>query len=159
MIFRRKNERTTATFKKTVDNLHDPGERVLNSFRGSLPGRSPDVTYQYSTLRIALPHHIQSLRSGVDTHQFVCVYRNAAGEFKYLFEFKTDCRLNHRIPDLVAIRISDFLTRLLTEAVRSEFGIRAIVVCQESASFWLQAFESRIKSLSEEYERSDRERM
>jgi hypothetical protein len=147
-------------FKRTLDNTYDRDERTLHQYQGSLPGRNPDITYQYTCLRLILPYRLGGMRSqSLDTHQFICNYRDQNGVFKCLFAFRCDCRISDREPDHIANRISDFLVRLLLEAVRCPIGIRAIVVCQESVDFWMAAFESRFKSLVDEAARSDKGRL
>ena len=144
-------------FAKVFDNTEIHSERIQLLYRGRIYGRNPKIVYQYTLIRAVLSFRLSQLQKGDPTHEFACMYRDLEGVFRILYLFKFDCRLVGRDPDQVAKQISDFLIRLLIEVSESPGSIRNIIVSQESLDYWSEAFQKRVISLIEMYEKRDSE--
>lgn len=145
-------------FSKVLDNTSVSSERIQLLYKGALPSRNQNISYQFSVVRIVSSYRIATLPGGVFTHEFTCIYRDLQGVFKILFLFKFDCRLVNRNHDQIAKQIAEFLTNLLIDAEHCPIGISALVVSQQSIDFWLLAFEKRVKQLITDYEENDKRR-
>lgn len=144
-------------FRLIEDNTVRTWVKKQLLYEGNIAGRNPEICYQFTVIRI-LQLHEYATSENTETHQFVCVYRDAKRNFKVLFGIRIDCRVSDRNADQIARNIGGYISQLLINAARSPIGIRAVVICQESTDFWNTAFEHKLKSINDKVAERDKER-
>lgn len=144
-------------FKQIEDNTARTWVRRQLCYKGNIEGRNPAIIYEYQVIRILQLHEFAD-HADRETHQFVCVYRDAKRNFKCLFGMRVNCRVSDRNPDYISREIARFTAALLKASSRSPIGIKAAVVCQESSDFWNDAFQHKIEDVNKIIEAKDKAR-